>query len=65
MPFDITHCAACGVKIELYGDHHCDPKFERQREGIDRREQEWYERPPSWATRLNVGFSLLRLAGDL
>ena len=60
----IVQCVACGKKIEQVGNHHCDEKFERHMQGVDRREQETFDRGRSEAARLNYGFSLLALRGD-
>lgn len=62
----IIRCVACGERLEaIFGNHHCSEEFERRRQAIDRREQETFDRGRSEATRLNYGFSLLSLRGDV
>ena len=76
----MNHCVACGQPIERvisphtlpngrvvqvpFDNHHCSERFENMRQGVDRREQEPYERYPNFASRLSSGFSLLREFGD-
>lgn len=59
----LLHCVACGHKIEPFGDHHCDPKFEKRREAIDRRAQEHQFHRFTEAQRLNYGLYLMTLPG--
>ena len=62
---DTTHCVACGKRIELYGNHHCDEKFEKRRQATERgMDQDYNLRRPAEATRINYGFYLLSLRGD-
>ncbi|HEX7768143.1 MAG TPA: hypothetical protein VF443_15625 [Nitrospira sp.] len=60
-----THCASCGKKLEtLYGNHHCSPTFEKRQETRNRlAEQDYVNRKPTEAMRINSGFYLLSLGG--
>jgi hypothetical protein len=62
---ELTKCVACGAKIELFGNHHCSPAFEKRREAANRQaEQDYVNRKPTEAMRINYGFYLLSLSGN-
>lgn len=57
------YCFACGQK--LASNHHCSPEFEKRVAATNRRsEQDYLNRKPSEAMRINYGFHLLSLKGD-
>jgi hypothetical protein len=52
-------------RIELFGNHHCSQAFEKRRQTANRQaEQDYANRQPTEAARINFGFHLLSLAGD-
>lgn len=63
--FDSSLCVACGEKIGKYGTHHCTPEAEKRRQARQKQaEQDYCNRKPTQAMRINYGFYLLSLRGD-
>lgn len=61
---ETSHCVACGAKIEEYGDHHCSPEAEKRRQAREKQlQQDYINRKPTEAMRINYGFYLLSLGG--
>lgn len=60
----VCKCVACGQRGPD-DNHHCPPAFVKRRETINRQaEQDYLNRRPSEAMRINFGFYLLSLRGD-
>lgn len=60
---DSNNCVACGARIEEYGNHHCSPEAEKRKQYADRQaeSQDYINRKPTEAMRINYGFYLLSL----
>jgi hypothetical protein len=60
----VSRCVACGERTRS-DNHHCPSAFENRRQGANKAaEQDYLNRRPAEATRLNYGFYLLSLKGD-
>lgn len=61
----MSSCVACGVKIEEYGNHHCTPEAEKRRQAREKQaDQDYVNRKPTEAMRINYGFYLFSPSGD-
>jgi hypothetical protein len=65
----ILNCVVCGQRFlgseGGYDNHHCPESILKRREATNRQaEQDYLNRRPSEAMRINYGFHLLSLRGD-
>ena len=62
---DVGHCVVCGASIGFYNKHKCSPEVEKRRQTKERQaEQDYCNRKPTEAMRINYGFYLLSLRGS-
>jgi hypothetical protein len=67
MMCDSCKCVACGARIEggYYSNHHCSPESEKRRQTREKKaNQDYANRKPTEAMRINYGFYLLSLRGS-
>lgn len=63
----MENCVACGKPIDRYREsHHCDPKWEKRREGKNKAAESIVQYEPTYGKRLSTGFAMIHgLSVDL